>query len=343
VDGNEFKLDKENIVNFNYLFKNVQKNTVFQLVADGFKSKEYELVALPKPVLLNFDITLTYPSYLRKKEEVLKNTGDLVVPAGTKIGWSFNTQNTNQLRLSFNDTSFAVPVASENSFVYSTRLFKDKTYAVTTANQFLKNKDSVNYTINVVPDNYPQITLEEKRDTTSTKLLFFRGEVKDDYGFSKLTFNYRQTSENDSAKEANYKKLEINSTEVAINKLSVQEQFFYRWDMNTLGIAPGDQIEYYFEIWDNDGVTGNKSTRSSKMIFKAPTLKELEQNTNKNNNKIKEDLIESLNQVKDVQKEISDLQRKVAEKKNLTWEEKKRLQELLDKQKELQKKIPAAG
>src|ERR1019366_2841945 len=41
INGNEFKLDKENIVNFNYIFKNVQKNIPFQLVADGFKSKEY--------------------------------------------------------------------------------------------------------------------------------------------------------------------------------------------------------------------------------------------------------------------------------------------------------------
>ena len=30
VDGNEYKLDKENIVNFNYVFKNVQKNINFQ-------------------------------------------------------------------------------------------------------------------------------------------------------------------------------------------------------------------------------------------------------------------------------------------------------------------------
>ena len=123
VDGNEFKLDKENIVSFNYLFKNVQKNTSFQLAADGFKSKKYELIALPNPVLLNFDIALAYPKYLNKKDEVIKNTGDLVIPAGTKVGWSFNTQNTNQLRLNFNDTSFAVPPDSENSFNYSTQLF----------------------------------------------------------------------------------------------------------------------------------------------------------------------------------------------------------------------------
>ena len=339
IEGNEFKLDKENIVNFNYTFKNVQKNITFQLSADGFKSKEYELVALPNPILLNFDIALNYPKYLNKKDEVVKNTGDLVVPAGTKVNWNFNTQNTKQLRLNFNDTSFAVNPAAENAFNYSARLFRDKTYSVTTSNQFLKSKDSVTYTINVIPDAYPQISVDEKRDSNSTRRISFRGEVKDDYGFNKLTFNYRFIVNNDSSVTDNYKKITTNTTAVNINKAVTQDQFYHYWDMNELGVNPGDQIEYYFEIWDNDGVTGSKSTRSQKMVFKAPTLKELSENKDKNNNKIKDDLEESIRQAKDVQKELADLQRKVAEKKNLTWEEKKKLQELLDKQKDLQKKV----
>ncbi|MDP1746106.1 MAG: DUF4175 domain-containing protein [Bacteroidota bacterium] len=339
INGNEYKLEKENIVNFNYLFKNVQKNTSFHLSADGFKSKEYELVALPNPVLLNFDIALAYPKYLNKKDEIVKNTGDLVVPSGTKVSWSFSTKNTDQLRINFNDTSFAVSPVSENSFNYSTRLFKDKIYSVSTANQFLKNKDSVTYIINVIPDAYPQINVEEKKDTTSTKRIYFRGEIKDDYGFNKLTFNYHYITNNDSAAGTDEKKLTTNLRTVAINKNLTQDQFYHYWDMNELGVSPGDQIEYYFEIWDNDGVTGSKSSRSQKMIFKAPTLKELDLNTDKNNNKIKDDLLESIDQAKEVQKEISELQRKIAEKKTLSWEEKKKLEDLLDKQKKLQQNV----
>ncbi|CAN5520080.1 ATPase [soil metagenome] len=339
IDGNEFKLDKENIVNFNYIFKNVQKSIPFQLVADGFKSKEYELVALPNPILLNFDIAIAYPKYLNKKDEVVKNTGDLIVPSGTKLSWNFNTQNTQQLRLNFNDTSFAVAPTSENNFIYSTRLFRDKSYSVTTANQYLKSKDSVTYSINVIPDGYPQITVAEKKDSTSTKRIYFRGEVKDDYGFNKLTFNYRFINSNDSTSSDKYKKMTTNGVAIAISKTQTQDQFYHYWDMTELGVSPGDQIEYYFEVWDNDGVTGSKSSRSSKMIFKAPTIEELEKNTDKNNDKIKSDLEESLRQAKDVQKELADLQRKVAEKKDLSWEEKKKLKELLEKQKQLQKKI----
>jgi hypothetical protein len=339
IDGNEFKLDKENIINFNYLFKNVQKTTTFQLSADGFKSREYELTALPNPILLNFDIALNYPKYLNKKDEVVKNTGDLVVPAGTKISWNFTTQNTRQLRLNFNDTSFSVSPSTENAFNYSARVFRDKTYSITTSNQYLKSKDSVTYNINVIPDAYPQISVDEKKDSTSTQKLYFKGEVKDDHGFNKLTFNYRFLVNNDSAITDNYKKITTNSKIIGINTASTQDVFFHYWDLSALDVNPGDQIEYYFEVFDNDGVTGSKSSRTQKMLFKAPTLDELAANTEKNNDKIKDDLEESISQAKDVQKALSDLQRKVAEKKDLSWEEKKKLQELLDKQKQLQKKV----
>ena len=184
-------------------------------------------MALPNPILLNFDIALGYPKYLNKKDEVVKNTGDLVIPAGTKVAWSFSTKNTNQLRINFNDTSFAVSPASENSFNYSMRLFNDKRYSVTTANQFLKNKDSVTYIINVIPDAFPQINVEEKKDTSSAKLIYFRGEVKDDYGFNKLTFNYRFITNTDSAADCNDKKYTVSSNVVAINKAVTQDQFYH--------------------------------------------------------------------------------------------------------------------
>jgi hypothetical protein len=339
IDGNEFKLEKENIVNFKYLFKNVQKNIVFRLAADGFSSREYELEALPNPLLMNFDISLSYPAYLQKKDETIKNTGDLVIPAGTKVSWTFNTQNTRMIHLNFNDTSFSVSPTSENSFTYVSRFFRDKTYSVSTANQFLKSKDSVTYSINVIPDAYPQISVEEKKDSLSTKKMYFRGEVKDDHGFNRLSFNYRFITANDSAAEENFKKMTTNSKALAISRNAQQDIFFHYWDLTELGIDPGDQLEYYFEVWDNDGVSGSKSARSQKMIFKAPTLSELADKTEKNNDKIKNDLQESINQAKDVQKALSELERKVAEKKELTWEEKKKMQDLLDKQKDLQKKV----
>ena len=338
IDDNEYQLIKENTLAFNYLFKNIQKTFTFRLVADGFSSQEYELRALPNPIVLNFDVALTYPAYVGKKNETLHNTGDLVIPTGTKVSWNFNTQNTKELNLSFSDTSIAVKHTEENVFAYNNRYFRNKTYAIVTSNQFLKSHDSIVYSINVIPDVYPSITVEEHPDSLSTKRIGFRGEVKDDYGFSKLEFKYKVVSPEDSALSA-FTQNNEKSVSIAINKSVTQDNFFHYWDISPLGIMPGDQIEYYFEVWDNDGVNVAKSARTQKMVFKAPTLQQLSEATEKQNNKIKDDLQSSIKKAKDLQKDMNDISKRMLDKKAVGFEEKKKIQDLIDKQKELQKTV----
>lgn len=339
LNGNEFKLSKKNIVNFNYTFKNVQQNIRFKLSADGYTSKEYELTTLPNPVLLDFDVTLNFPAYLNRKNETIKNIGDLILPAGTKVSWDFRTKNTKQLRISLDELSTIIAPTGENEYTYSATLLSNTKYSISTANEFLKNKDSVSYAINVIPDKYPTIKVEELKDSNTTRNIAFKGEIKDDYGFKKLTFNYRYITKNDSATSRSFKKMTTNSSAITIKKALTQNQFFHYWNMNELNISPGDQIEYYFEVWDNDGIIGSKATRSQKRTFKAPTLDELNKSSELNNEKIKESLAKRIEEAKDVQKELNDLQRKIAEKKTLTWDEKKKLQDLLNKQKQLQEKV----
>jgi len=338
IDNNEYKLNKENTINFNYVFKKVQQNTRFRLVGDGFYSKEYELLALPNPIILNFDVRLNYPAYTGKKDELIKNTGDMIIPTGTIVSWNFNTQHTQSFKMTFSDTSISLNTNKENAYTYSSRFFKNKTYTITTANQFLNSSDSIVYSINVIPDLYPGIEVEETKDSLFSKQLYFRGLIKDDYGFTKLSFHYQFKNEDSS--EA--KRAKSNTGEIIIpinNKNINQNEFFHYWDLSTLGIESGDEIEYYFEVWDNDGVNGSKSARSQKMLFKAPSLKELAENTEKNNQKIKESLSDGLKKSKELQKEMNDLNKKILEKKALGWEEKKKIQELLDKQKEVEKTL----
>lgn len=342
IDGAEYKLDKENRIQFSYLFRNLQKNLTFRLSADGFSTKEYTLEVQPNPIVLNFDVRLNYPKYLNKKDEVLRNTGDLLIPAGTKVTWLFNTRATRDLRLSFNDTAFNLKASGENAFSYSNYFMNSKTYAVHTSNEFLRSEDSIRYAINVVPDLYPGIQVKEEKDSMSTQRIYFKGEVKDDYGFSRLVFHYKKLkNEADTSKTAVTEEKE-ESVAVPVNSALTQDQFVYFWNLENMNIAPGQQIEYYFEVWDNDGVRGPKATRTQRLIFHAPSKKELAEQNDKNNEKVKADLETSIEQAKELQKEIDAMYKKVLEKKNLNWEDKKKVQELIEKQQELQKNIDQA-
>ena len=152
--------------------------------------------------------------------------------------------------------------------------------------------------------------------------MYFNGQVKDDYGFSKLTFNYRFINENVSVKSPDHEKMKTEI--IPVSKTLTQDQFYQYWDVSTLGVQPGDQIEYYFEIFDNDGVNGAKATRSAKMLYKAPTLRELSDKAEQDNSELKKDMTDALKETKDVQKQIADLNKKLLDKQSLTWDEKRK-------------------
>jgi hypothetical protein len=336
VDGVEHKMEKVDNVNYTYTFKNVQQNQDFVFTAAGFNSKSYELKVLPKPMLMKFDIHLSYPAYLNKKNETVSNIGDLQIPQGTKMQWVFHTKNTDQIFLNFRDTLVDISKSSEDEFSFSKRMMQSMPYSIKTMNHFLKqNPDSVNYTINVVPDQVPLIDVSEKTDSLNPKNIYFSGTIKDDYGFTRLTFKYTQYTQDSMGKAI----VKNGEQVMGLNKQQITQPYYYFLDASRFELLPGDKIEYYFEVWDNDGVTGSKSAKTQIMLFKAPTIDEVNAATDKNNSEIKKDLEDGAKKAKDLQKEINDLSKKLTEKKQMGYEEKKKLEDILKKQNELKNKI----
>ncbi len=334
IGKSQFKLERENTVTFTYTFKNVQQDTPFRLLADGFSSKEYTLRALPNPLILNFDISLNYPAYLGMPAEKLNNTGDITVPAGTKVTWNFHTRNTRMLKMNFKDTMLT-PGETSNAFTITRTLLSGNQYSIVTANEFMRSKDSMLYTITVIPDLYPTLQVDQEKDSVSGTQLYFKGLARDDYGFNRLQFTYHFLKTSDSLDRVQ----KTFNDNIAINRNSNQASFFYYLDVSKLMIMPGDEFEYFFEVWDNDGVSGPKATRSQTLIYKAPSMKELAEKTEKSNQEIKRDLNESISKAKKIQKDINEAARRMLEKKNLDFDDKKKIEDLLKQQRELEQKV----
>jgi len=330
--NNRIKLNRESPVSFYYTFLNVQKERKFRLISDRFESEEYRLKVLPKPVILDFTVHLDYPAYTGKKDEDLSNNGDIIIPEGSNVIWKFFTKNTDIVNFRFGDETKKLPKNSSNAFVYSKRFFQNRNYSVSVSNKFLRNTDSLSYRITVIPDLYPTIIVEQYSDSVYDKRLYFKGAIKDDYGFRLLTFNYRIKNEGSGIGDL------ITDT-IGINKNINAQQFFYFLDVTSIDLKPGDGLEYYFEIWDNDGVNGSKSSRSQLMEFKSPTTEQIDKETDRSNHKIKDKLDEAMKDVKKLQKDIDDINKKLYDKKELNWEDKQQIKQLIEKQKELKSNI----
>ncbi|HTE01024.1 MAG TPA: DUF4175 family protein [Mucilaginibacter sp.] len=327
--NNTFKLDKENISRFHYLFSNMQKNTRFKLSGNGFSSTAFEIKVNLKPSLLHFDVELNYPAYLHKKNEKLINAGDLTLPVGTTVKWELHTQNASGVLFDINHDQKNITATAQDVFEHTEKIYKNSTYKISPLNVLVNRGDSASYRINVIPDEPPAITVNEKNDSVSTKALYFDGKIQDDHGFSSLTFNYKITSPgNKSAGNAIAKQVKVDLSKT-------QADFFYFWDLKQLGVKPGDQVSYYFEVADNDGVAGPKKVRSAEHNLNVPDQKELNEQLDKGTQAVKQKMESAIKIAGQVERDAQKLNQLLLNKNSLSFDEKKQIDDLLQKKKEL--------
>lgn len=331
LGANQFKLSKSSKTQFSYEFANLQASTRFQLSANGFLSKEYTIDVVAKPIISNFQVQCRYPAYTGKQNETLKNTGDLVIPAGTRLSWQFSTQNTGEVSIAMGDSVYTAQRISENEYSFSKQFLQSTGYTIKISNSNVINADSVSYSLNVTPDLYPVIAVKEKNDSATQKYYYYIGEVSDDYGLTKLTFNYQLIRADSST----------GTTQIADVPFTrgVSSHFQYYWQLSDFGVKPGDKLSYYFEVWDNDGVHGSKSTKSELMQFNMPSESELNKEMAKDNSELKQELKEAIKNAAEAKNDLQNMKDKLQEKKNLNWEDKKNINQNLEKQKNLQQQL----
>lgn len=324
--GKRFLMDKNGKLAFSYTFKNVQQSTIFQFSANGFTSAQYNLKVLPKPILLDFSVKLNYPKYIHKKGETLSNNGDLIVPEGTHISWVFNTRDADQLQFLLGDSAFQIKQNTRNQYSFHIRAMHSFNYGLKPSNNIVKNMDTINYQATVIPDLYPSINLQSRADSVTNKLIYFKGFIKDDYGLTRLTFNYKRINI-DSADTASNKKWQ--TVEIPIDKNALQQQYFYTWNLAPLALQPGQKVTYYFKVWDNDGVNGHKSTKTSLGQFAIPKYKALAEKSDKQGKGVEKDIQKAIEQAKQLKSGLDQLNENLYNKTQMGWQEKQQINDLI--------------
>ena len=77
------------------------------------------------------------------------------------------------------------PVATNLFRLRSQALLSDY-YQIDLKNQYSSNQQKIRYFLDVIPDQRPEITLDQFQDTTLYQFLVLGGNVSDDYGLARL-------------------------------------------------------------------------------------------------------------------------------------------------------------
>jgi len=328
-----FPMKRDGKSGFSFLFRALQANTFFTLIADDKESEQYEISIYPKPIIMNFEARLEYPQYTGKQSETLDNIGDFIIPEGSLITWTVTTRNVTMVKFRFPAAEIRLEKKNKDMFICKKRFDESVKYSILQENEFSKNSDSLSYLITAIKDAFPEITLVEAPDTAFTGKLFLQGTIRDDYGFTKLSFTLSVKGQTDSLQKL------VRTELITLDKNKSSQPYFYSVDFSSIAMNPGDKYSYYFEVWDNDGIHGPKSSRTFPLTFEIPTLDKIAEQNDKNSEDIQKNLNKSLQETRDVSKTLDEMTRRMIEQNDVSWKEKKKLEDVIRANEKIQKQV----
>lgn len=306
---------------FQFVIPKPKENLEFHIEANDVSSHEYELNVVTVPSIANFEMVLNFPGYLNKKAEVIKGTGNAVLPEGTRVTWRMNTLATQKVEWLDATAKYSF-TKQDNQFLLTKNIVQNTDYQIVTSNNKVQNYEKLNYQISVVKDQFPTISVGNAPDSLKIEKNYVLGQVSDDYGLSKLQVVYYPKDKPNLAKKA-----------IIAVKRDVYYQFVFAFPSN-LPVEQGVSYEYYFEIFDNDALHNFKSTKSSVFSNRIATESEKEdqvlQQQNDNINSLEKSLKTQDKQLNEMEK----LQKMGKEKDNLEFKEQQKVNDFLNKQKQ---------
>jgi len=335
IDGSrKIKMIPNQTGTFNFTFKKIQQSKNIKFQAAGFTSTTHRIEVVNRPDLRNFNIYLNYPNYLGKKNETLSNVGNLQIPEGTQVKWQLSTLDVNEAAMSFtkNSEQHNLQPADNQLFEFDKRVFESDFYSILLKNQYSNNKEEIRYKIDVLRDEFPQINVNIYQDTLLYSYIALGGDITDDYGLRKLVLNYEVVSKNNETSA-------VKQIPITINKGQSAQRYYYQWMLDSIGIANGNSVNYWLQVWDNDGVNGSKSSKTGIYKFKIPSKEEVKQDIEEKTNKTENNIDKRLEEAQELKEKIDEAEKKLKGKKELNWQDENLLKDIIKKKQELNEAI----
>ena len=307
---------------FNYTFDQVTEEFSFSFSANGINSNPYQVEVIKVPKIMDFSLTLDYPKYTQNQDKTLKGQGSVSVPEGTTLKWQLNTQSTSEVNFKVEDSQDPFK-KNQGVFTFDKQINKNLDYSISTSNEFLTDFENLSYHIKVIKDQYPKINVEQKADSLSEDISYFRGSVNDDYGLRSCRLVYY-------VKDNPNEKLSL----IIPISSSNYDQFYLTFPNEDLDLAEGNTYQYYFEVFDNDAINGSKSSQSQVFGYREKTQSEIDQDLLNKQSKSIDSLNSGLEKLKIQKEDLKEIEKLQKEKQTLNYSDKQKISNFIKSQKQ---------
>lgn len=323
--GNRFRMKKVRGNIFTHQLRGLNNTLDFYFQAEDYRSKDYKLEVISLPAVINFHLRVIPPRYTGIKSEEVQNQGDLSIAQGSRVKWEFVGQNLDQLILKFYDQDKRVTTQRNGmNFSCEKTLMGSTDYGVWGSSLRFSPRELVKYRVSVIPDQTPTIHVSSLPDTLQPTARYFKGVIKDDYGFSNLYFKYVIGDE------------PTKQILIPINRSLKGQEFYFAFDFGRIGAKEGEVVAYFFEVFDNDGIHGPKSARSDKNSFYRPSARQLYNMEEQLHDSMTYKLEESRSLSRSLQKDILRMQQNAIENASDQWQKQQLFKQLGQKQQRLE-------
>jgi len=327
----EKKWREEKLLDYRKTFNNLDFSFSYFIktpfaVSDTFNIKVYEL-----PIIEDLQIRYKYPAYTGMKPEIQKNSGGKIkVIVGTKVRVDIIANNPiEQAEIFFSNGEYKeMDRLGRSSFRSEFKVEDNGTYHFRLEDVLGNSSRKITRTITAILDKKPEIKITAPgRDTllTQNMLLPLSTFASDDYGLREMKLHYFINHDDELI-------VPVLNT---INSNIITHDHVL--DLNKSIMIPGDKVTYWFEISDNS--PQKQTVFSQKYTARFPSIEDIYKEIEKKEKEKSNILENTLKISEELQKEFEEKRRELMKKDEISWEDKKEIEKLLNKQDDLNEDV----
>jgi hypothetical protein len=313
----------------------VDRDIGYFITAGDEATRTYRISVNEEPKIKSGSITLSYPAHTGLGRQVLpRGVWDITAPYGTDALMEMKANcepESMWVEIAGRDgaeSGMAVPVRGDSAAV-NLRLSESFTYSIgMTTGGGQAARPHGPHAVEVVRDQPPYVRIESPGDEIMLEadmIIPLSVVALDDYGIGWMTLHYA------AAGETSQVRLSFNG--------KTQARSDYNWDTGFLGVLPGDVITYYVSVADNDALTGPKYARTEVHIARVPSLYDMYEEIENEQDEAVEDLEELAREARELKQELDEAIEDMKRTGDVGWEEQESIKQNLAEREDLRKRV----
>ena len=335
---------EEGDASFAHTVASVRETKQYRVQAEPVQTGWYTATTRSRPLVRTLAVEVTPPAYTGLPPETLSpNVGNVSGLPGTRVDLEADLggPDADQAWVAFDgerQDSLALDIengTATGDFV----LNAEGSYRIhLESGEGIGNRDPIRYDLELREDAAPSITLLSPPSNAALGEDFeapLRMQINDDYGFTRLALRYRVSERRYGSPDAEFSTVDLPLEDPDQTDQRIDHIWELRDDTN-LDLMPGDAVEYYVEVWDNDAVSGPKSDRTQTQRLHVPSLADRYDQLDQRQTGVEEQMQRLQDQSEAVSEEFEELRDDLRESRQADWEDERRLDQIQERQENLE-------